>query len=312
MHRPGALQSRILLTAAVMFLLATHADTNARAELTTALVPMYVYPGGGGLSNWTQLDQSANKVNIDAIVNPASGPGTFTDPNYVSAIADLDATKYGKAFAYISTGFGARSLSDVETDIQGYLSLYGGKNFAGFFIDQMSILPGTLSFYQSIYNYIKQDVGSSYAVIGNPGSPFLNGVSPADYLSTADQLVIFEGPNTAPNPGDPGFNDYPYGLNWFQSYSSNRFANIIHDTPASSLLSDMSKAQALNAGSIFVTDGTGGNPYNGLPSYWDQEVAALPTPTPEPSSLVVAAFCGIVASAVAALRSRSRTQRRGG
>ena len=59
-------------------------------------------------------------------------------------------------------------------------------------------------------------------------------------------LVIFEGPNTAPKAGDPGFNDYPYGLNWFQSYSSSRFTNIIFSAPAGSLQTDFNKAQGLS------------------------------------------------------------------
>ena len=108
---------------------------------------MYVYPAGTGLDSWTQLDESANKVNIDAIVNQQNGHLTFFDPNYAAAIAKLDATKYGKAFAYISTDFGIRSLSDMESDIQAYRTYYGGKSFAGFFIDQMSI-PANLSPYQ--------------------------------------------------------------------------------------------------------------------------------------------------------------------
>ena len=101
----GELQRRVLLTAAVMLLLAARAGQSARADITTALVPMYVYPAGSGLAYWNQLEQSANKVNIDAIVNPASGPGMVADPNYVAAIDVLDATKYGKAFAYISHQF---------------------------------------------------------------------------------------------------------------------------------------------------------------------------------------------------------------
>jgi len=48
---------------------------------TTALVPAYFYPGGSTLGYWNQLDQAANNINVDVIVNPASGPGTMTDPN---------------------------------------------------------------------------------------------------------------------------------------------------------------------------------------------------------------------------------------
>jgi hypothetical protein len=312
------------MTAAVMLLLAAHAGQSARADITTALVPMYVYPAGTDLDKWTKLDESANKVNIDAIVNQQSGHVTFYDPNYAKAIAKLDATRYGKAFAYISTftPSGIRSLSDMESDIEAYRNFYGGKSFAGFFIDQMSITTTTLSTYQQLYDYIKTIPGSSYSVIGNPGIPYIYYSSPTDYLtadqvlSTADQLVIFEGPNTAPDSTSAGFDRYPYGLDWFQHYPSSRFANIVYGTPDSTTMqNDFAKAQGLNAGSIYITDGTGGNPYDHLPSYWDQEVAMLPTPpTPEPSSLVVAAVCGIVGGAIAALRSRrrNRTQRNGG
>jgi hypothetical protein len=170
-----------------------------------------------------------------------------TDPNYVSAIANLNATSHGEAFGYVYTNFGNRPLADVENDISAYLTLYG-NHFAGFFIDQLSILPGTLSYYQSIDAYTKS-LGAGLTVIGNPGSPFQNGVSNTDYLSTANVLNIFEGPNSAP-AGSPGFNNYPYGLSWFLSYPRSDFANVVFDVPAdagspstsSAMLADLSKA----------------------------------------------------------------------
>jgi hypothetical protein len=306
-----------LLSAIVAAICTSSPCFQARAELA-ALVPMYVYPAGSGLTYWNQLDSSASKINIDAIVNPASGPGMVTDPNYVAAINNLIATPHGEAFGYISSNFGHASLSQVESDINGYITLYGGAKFSGFFIDQMYLHadlagnPSTLSFYQSIYSYIK-GLNPSYSVIANPGSPFLNGLSESQYLSTANQFVIFEGPNKAPSPGAPGFDAYPYGLNWFQKYSSSRFANIVFDVPADSgnpsqsaaMLSDLQKAYSLNAGSFFITDATLPNPYDHLPSYWDQEVAAI-SRLPEPSSLVMASTCALAGIAALALRRRRR------
>jgi hypothetical protein len=282
---------------------------------------MYVYPGGSGLAYWNELDQSASKINVDAIVNPANGPGTVADPNYVAAINNLISTPHGKVFGYISSNFGNASLTQVESDIQGYINLYGSK-FSGFFIDQMylhgdlpgpPVVPSTLSFYQSIYNYIK-GLNPSYQVIGNPGTPFLNGLSPSDYLSTANQFVIFEGPSVGP-PGGVGFNNYSYGLNWFTQYPSNRFANIIFDVPAdvgnpsqsSAMLADLHKAVQYRAGSVFLTDGVLPNPYDHLPSYWNQEVAALASP--EPSTLAVATTCTLIGMAVVAVKRRGRAQR---
>ena len=156
----------------------------------------------------------------------------------------------------------------------------------------MLVTPSTLSYYQSLYSYIKT-LDPSYTVIGNPGQPYLNGVSPQDYLSTADIFNIFEGPNSAP-AGSPGYNTYPYGQNWYESYPSDRFSNTIYDVPAnagdpsqsSAMLADLSEAVQLDTGYVYITDLSGGNPYDGLPSYWDQEVSAVAA-TPEPGSLAL-------------------------
>jgi tRNA A37 threonylcarbamoyladenosine synthetase subunit TsaC/SUA5/YrdC len=99
-------------------------------------------------------------------------------------------------------------------------------------------------------------------------------------LSTADIFNIFEGPNT----GASGFNNYPFGQTWYQSYPSNRFSNIVYDVPSSSLASDITRAAQLNAGSAYITDQTTPNPYAQLPSYWDQEVSAI-VDLPEPGAL---------------------------
>jgi hypothetical protein len=316
MSRVGRIMSRLVLTVPVALLLAVTPTSQARAGIT-ALVPAYFYPGGSTLTYWDQLDQSAQTINLDVIVNPASGPGTTTDPNYLSAIENLNATAHGKVFGYISSDFGSRPLADVESDIQAYLNLYGNR-FAGFFIDQMSILPSTLSYYQSIYHYIK-GLGPSYTVIGNPGNPFLNGVSPNSFLSTANVLNIFEGPNIAPSPGAAGFDAYPYGLNWFLSYPSDRFSNVVFDVPAdagnpsqsSAMLADLSKAISLNAGTVYFTDGTGSNPYDHLPSYWDQEVAAISAASvPEPGALTTMTSGCLLTMLGVAVRRRSQGRSR--
>jgi len=60
----------------------------------------------------------------------------------------------------------------------------------------LHLTPSTVSYYQSIESFIKR-LSSSYTVIGNPGDPFLTGVTPTECLSTADIFNISEGPNTA-------------------------------------------------------------------------------------------------------------------
>jgi len=254
------------------------------------------------------MTAAAGMVPLTAIFNPDSGPGPSTDPNYVAALTNLE-TAGGYVVAYLPTNFGGIPLANIESQVQAYRTQYGSL-INGFFIDQMNITPSTLSYYQAIDSYIKS-LNPAYSVFGNPGSPFLNGVSPQDYLSTADVLNIFEGPNTAPSLGAPGFDAYPYGLNWFQSYSSSQFSNIIYDVPAdlgspgtsAAMLADLNRAAQLNAGDIYITDQGLPNPYAQLPSYWDQEVAALhaqDVSMPEPGALgylVGATLCGSLAVA---------------
>jgi hypothetical protein len=258
------------------------------------LVPAYFYPGTGGsqgfTDGWAQMAASAGKVPITAIFNPNSGPLPGPpDPNYVNAITNLE-NAGGRVIAYIPTGNGSTPLSTIQADVQLYKSQYGNL-IEGFFLDQLNVVPTTLSYYQSVYNYIK-GVSPSYTVVGNQGSPFLNGLTPQQFLSTVDVMNIFEGPDTGP-PGGVGFNNYPYGLNWFLNYPSDRFSNIVFSVPtAAEMLADLRKAEQLNAGSVFITDQGLPNPYSQLPSYWNQEVAALAVPEPGvPVYLLSAALC---------------------
>jgi hypothetical protein len=271
------------------------------------LVPSYFYPGSGGPGGpgdgWSAMTSAASQTSVTAILNPDSGPISGpADPNYVAAMTNLE-NAGGKVVAYVYTNNGGTPLASVESEISTYINQYGNL-INGFFLDGMNVLPSTLSYYQSLDSYIK-GLQPSYAVFANPGQPFLNGVSPSDYLTTADVLDIFEGPDTAP-AGSAGFNNYPYDLNWFESQPHNRFANIIYDVPTSAaMLADIARANQLNAGYLYITDQGGDNPYAQLPSYWNQEVSALATTTPEPGTLSLI-FGGSLVSTLLVVNTRRR------
>lgn len=293
-----------LLAAATLLLPST-----CHASSLGITVPAYFYPGSGGPlgvgDGWADMTAAAGTTPITAIFNPDSGPVPGpADPNYVNAITQLEQAG-GKVIAYVDTGYGALPLSTVESNISTYISQYG-KLIDGIFLDDINVLPGTLSYYKSLDAYIK-GLNPSYLVQSNPGQPFLNGVSPSDYLSVADVINIFEGPDKAA-PGDAGFNNYPYGLNWFLSYPSQDFENIVFDVPsAAAMTADLQEAQQLNAGQIYITDqgADNGNPYGQLPTYWYQEVAAVDAASaPEPASWAMLLAGGVMGGV--ALRRRRR------
>ena len=82
----------------------------------TELVPAYFYPSGAGLDAWNQLARDAGSINVEAILNPASGPGTTRDPNYVAVVNNLR-TSGGSVFGYVSTEYGNRDMTAVISEI---------------------------------------------------------------------------------------------------------------------------------------------------------------------------------------------------
>jgi hypothetical protein len=251
------------------------------------IVPAYFAPGTGGPGGvgdgWAAMAAAAATVHITAIFNPNSGPASSYSSAYANAFTNLE-NAGGKVVAYVWTdngnADGTAPISTVENEISTYLTQYGTL-IDGFMLDGMLITPSTLSYYQGLDSYIK-NLSPSYTVIGNACQPFTNGVSAQDYLSCADIFNIFEGPNSAPS-GSPGYNTYPYGQTWYESYPSDRFSNVIYDVPAdaddsstsSAMVADVSQAAQLDAGYVYITDLSGGNPYDALPSYWNQEVSTV-------------------------------------
>ena len=89
MRRFGIVGSKVLLASLVAALLVIIMCWRPRSGSATVLVPAYFYPSGAGLDCWNRLARDAGSINIEAILNPASGPGTTQDPNYVAVVNKL-------------------------------------------------------------------------------------------------------------------------------------------------------------------------------------------------------------------------------
>ena len=230
-------------------------------SLMSLTVPAYFDPQGKGLALWNDLAATASKVATTVILNPNSGPGKFVDLTYPIAIAKIHAAG-GKVIGYVSTSYGKRSLSNVATDINTYLSYY---KVDGFFIDEMTSDGSTahIQYYQSVYNYIK-GMSPKLSVMANPGTDMVEQYAS---LPTADQFVTFE--DTAKR-----YTKYT-PAKWQANYPANRFVHMVIGASAADMPAIVSYAATHRAGSVFVTSSGMPNPYKNLGTYWSDLVAKV-------------------------------------
>lgn len=220
------------------------------------MVPAYFEPRAGG--DWDRLATAAQRVPLIAIVNPASGPGSAANPQYVRAIQNVRRAG-GRVTGYVSTAYGQRAAARVKEDILRYRQFY---TLDGYFLDEMGNdgSAASLSYYGDLREFIQRLDPASH-VTGNPGT-----TTQESYLTrpTADTLVTFEN-----GTGYPGY--VPSA--WTKKHPSHRFCHLLHSVRDPSALTNAVRlAQARNAGFLFVTDDVLDNPWDRLPTYWDAEV----------------------------------------
>jgi hypothetical protein len=279
--------------ASVAILIIAAVPTGAQGGVLGTLVPSYFYPGTGGPGGvgdgWAAMTTAATQIPLTAIFNPDSGPLPGpADPNYVAAMTNLE-NAGGTVVAYIYTGYGSVSLATVEGEATTYISQYGSL-INGFFIDAMSTSASELPYYDSLYSFLKA-LSPAFDVVGNPGTATIPaylapGTKAADVLLTYENNDLSQ-PYSATPPAP-----------WVYGFPSGDFASSVYNQPTlAGMLADVQIAPSYNVGAVYVTDQTLPNPYSQLPSYWDQEVAAIKAASalPEPGSLALWSLAGLVA-----------------
>jgi hypothetical protein len=230
--------------------------TSAAAPQSTTgiMIPLYTYPGG----TWTNVIsvQEANPgVPVVAIINPDSGPGAGSDPNYVSGILSLQAAGV-TVIGYVPTGYGSTSISAVEAMVNDYKSWYP---VTGIFFDEMSNVAGYEGYYSTLNAYA-QSLGFTYTV-GNPGADTI----PA-YIGTVDTIVIYE------NQGLPSISNLE---GWHSGYAKDNFAMMAYGVQ--SVNGSYPSAASPHVGYIYITNAQLPNPYDALPPYLAAVASALQT-----------------------------------
>lgn len=249
-HRQRSTQLYRCGLMAALFLLLTsllHAGTNN----VGLLVPAYF----SSATAWNRMAAAARRVPLIAILNPNSGPGSQASTSYQKSVNSLRSAG-GQAVGYVSTRYAARPTAEAEADVAAYYQWYA---LDGIFLDEMTNASDepVLSYYASLTQRIHtQHPGS--LVIANPGTQL-----PEVYRlrNTADLWVTFE--------SDQGYPAYRPDA-WVAKYPAKQFAHLVYAIPAAqTMTNDVRLACERRAGWIYVTDDSGANPWDTLPTYWD-------------------------------------------
>lgn len=217
-------------------------------------VPAYFYAS----SLWAQADRSGAALGFMILDISGVGAGSAPVPHFQRLVRQARAAGV-TILGYSSTADGQRPASAVEADVRNYKAWYGVTDIM---LDEVSGFPQQAGYYRQIASYI-------HGV--NPGSSvWMNvGTYPQDpqYMSIGNVMMVFEGTYAQ-------YRDIQVP-SWAASYPARRFANTVYATPGSDLGGALALAKQRNAGYVYVTDGTGGNPYGALPGYWSAEVSAI-------------------------------------
>ena len=250
------MNKRVILGVALSVATSSMLTTGVRAEVKapepncqSTIVPAYFYPG----ETWNEL-KSYKGITRVAIFNPASGSGKEANPDYVNLLKD----KSDEVLipGYVWAEYGKRDINLVKSEIDNYFNWYGTKDI---FIDGVTTGSDNLLYFKDLYDYIKTRGGT---VILNPGT-----VPDEEYVKIADMIIMTEG-----KYADYVNKKFP---EWVSKYPATKFGHLVYDTPKDSLAKAMSLSKERNAGYVYVTDDGGDNPWDTLPSYWQEETSLI-------------------------------------
>ena len=230
---------------------AAAAPSSSRCQ--NAFVPAFFY----GSEIWTQAAESKPAPKVMILDISGMGAGTAPEPHFQSVIRQ--AKEAGVTIlGYSSTAFGARPLGQIEADVRNYKAWYGVTDI---FLDEVHGESSQLPYYRALSSYI-HGINHGSSVWLNPGSYPAEG-----YMSVGNVVMAFEGP----------YSSYTgiHVPSWAYRYSPSRFANTIYATAGSQVNHVINLSRSRNAGYLYVTNRSGSNPYDGLPSYWETENSAI-------------------------------------
>lgn len=222
---------------------------------TALYVPLFTYPTSSTWTTVSTLKMKYPTVQFIVTINPSSGVGTGADSNFVNGINKLKNSNT-LVLGYVYTLYGDRPINDIKTEIDKYKQWY---NVGGIFLDEMDNQSGKEQYYKDITAYVKS-VGMSY-VMGNPGTS-----TTSAYAGTVDNVLIYE------SSGAPSLSTVQQRTNNGQP-SPSKYGIIPYGV--SVLDTNYVKSIKPYVGTLYITNDSGSNPWDSLPSYLDQLCAIL-------------------------------------
>jgi hypothetical protein len=226
------------------------------------LVPAYFYPRWTTpeSNSWDDLALAAGRVPVIAIMNPRSGPGSVGDANYRRAVAEMHQSG-GRVIGYVPTAYGARPLAAVKLDVDRYYYWYPGID--GIFFDEASgtATAKDLAYYQACFAYVKAK-NPAALVQHNQG-----GRTDQAYTQVSTQIAVFEG-----EVSSFGADAVP---EWSAGVPGDCLFALAYHADAAAMRVAATTAAASNVRWVYFTDDAKPNPWNSLPTYWEEEVAQV-------------------------------------
>ena len=228
------------------------------------VIPLYTYPTDGSWAATLQAKKAHPNVPIIAIINPSDGPGGASDSNYVQGVKNFQAAGI-IVIGYVATGYASHGMSDLDAQISRYKNWYSVN---GIFFDEMANNQGNENYYSTLNTYVKS-LGMTYTM-GNPGTTTLK-----SYVGTLDSIIIYE------SAGTPSLS-YPASATFYPSYSKSNFGFLAYSVP--SLDTSFETSTSTYVQWMYITNDGLSNPWDTLPSYFMNEVAALDAGTQSSTS----------------------------
>jgi hypothetical protein len=108
----------------------------------------------------------AKGVARTVLANPASGPGTKSDPNWARMVTEMRSAGT-LMLGYVYTSTSTRAAATVKSEISKYFQWY--PTISGVFIDQVSTACDKLPYYQGLVTHVR-GLNPNAVVVFNWGS----------------------------------------------------------------------------------------------------------------------------------------------